>query len=776
MIQKIHNTQIIYTEAQKQIAEHISSFLEQQPNPARRCAVILISDEAVRDTQWQKEVRSLEKSVRLIPVGGTVDADYSDPEVIPPAIEELNFIRIDDDVCTNIWESIQIDNDFYNVRNTVLVNMDSWKVSGQDDAFLISEYFRVRKYRKTIRRKLLTENDPVFRKQLDGMQSYLNDSLKHARRIFLKKLRQRTTMILLALAIVGLVRLSDYMTRERKRAADETALLGKEPTEADAAENVIRILDGIDNKYIDTEIRARLMDELDDYLDMNWYTTPIGFNYRYPLSYAQIADNSRYLYTYAENGHLLKWDTWTGRIIENYDLSVQNVKAFHTSPSGKLSVYVTPDNYVMIGLLDGDVTHWYSNNAAFPFTEDGEITIVSDEDHFIVFDRENVFYYEVGETPRLRYYFVREIMEPEDYAFKAAEIDDDGFSAVFTSGNKIICYRVRTEESYQISLEASMDESCSPALKYGKFIFADKDGNIIVLDLETLESRSIGLILPEPEYLRFVDSHTLVYYDRILGTRLYETDQEAEIAEVFTSFDEISRLDAFGSTLICYANGIYICEPVDSLMPVRDTSGYSQVHVFTENHAESSGMVRSVSVTDENVIRLVLHVDTEDTVILLDGAHYFRVGDALTGARDYADEEKRYTVEPNYYEGKPVVVGIIDNGYGIVIGTQDGSFTELVFRNSGAYIDNTVYRIPSHSAVSEIIETDDCYLIKDLTGIYWKARLGWTANETPSLKLDQINAKLHNGVTKELLDSISQDTINDLGLVMMPGGDGKEWE
>ena len=165
MKQNVNNIQIIYTDNDSGIASDLSAFLKQKVGNSylsNDAAVIVVSDEATADPVWQKEVRGLNKAVRLVPLGGIVNADYNDPDVIPPRIEELNFIRIDEDLHQNLWESLTIDQDFYDVRNTVLVNMNSWLLSDKSESFLMADLNQVKKSLKKTDEKLASETDERF--------------------------------------------------------------------------------------------------------------------------------------------------------------------------------------------------------------------------------------------------------------------------------------------------------------------------------------------------------------------------------------------------------------------------------------------------------------------------------------------------------------------------------------------------------------------------------------------------------------------------------------
>ena len=54
---------------------------------AENAAVVLLSDEATGDAAWQDAVRSVPADFRMIPVGGTVQINYNDEEILPRRVQ-----------------------------------------------------------------------------------------------------------------------------------------------------------------------------------------------------------------------------------------------------------------------------------------------------------------------------------------------------------------------------------------------------------------------------------------------------------------------------------------------------------------------------------------------------------------------------------------------------------------------------------------------------------------------------------------------------------------
>ena len=82
-------------------------------------ALVFVSDEAVNNPIWQKTVRQIGDNVRLIPIGATENADYSNPEVVPPRVESINYIREDEFMLENILDSLMTEPEFYAIKSSL---------------------------------------------------------------------------------------------------------------------------------------------------------------------------------------------------------------------------------------------------------------------------------------------------------------------------------------------------------------------------------------------------------------------------------------------------------------------------------------------------------------------------------------------------------------------------------------------------------------------------------------------------------------------------------
>lgn len=786
MKELLNNIQIIYTETDAAIAENIFSFLKEKtgnrhlPSDA---AVIIVSDEATADPQWQKDVRSLNPAVRLVPAGAIVNADYSDPAVIPSRIEELNFIRIDEDLHQNLWDSLNLDQDFYNVRNAVLVNMNSWLISEESDAFLMTDYGQVRKCLRMVQNKAATETDERFQKQLHDMEDYLNRSLPVAKKLFFRTLRQRLTLVLAAAVLIAVVYAGITVISNLQRAARESALLGQDPSEANAAENFVLLSDGVNNSYIDESVRAALFNEMTSYLDLNWTTTPVGYNYKYRLYDPHFLGNEQYLMLTNENSHTLVFDTYTGKITQDFGGSSQPVKAYYVDLDNRYVIVVTTENQILFG--DADTSQWLTNNYEYPFTGNSDVRILARKGGIVIYDDKNEFYYTVDEETGIRpaTYLRTDTMGTDNYTIHDIKLyETETVSATEIEGEMSVYYSDHQGGMTGYSTGISGKPDCTASVSQNNMIFADKDGNVLLFEREKRGFHAIGLKLPDVRYLVLINDSVLAYHDTVLGTRLYDFRQQADLGEVLSGFRDITWLGAGEYTIMCYSDGAYHCQPLSTILPQTEIDETTVLKTYNTTSPADEGLLSNVRY-ENGLIRYEMDVVKEGQSLhlpyVLDGARLLPAGSAISD-RVLADADARgYQTEPLAWNKEVTVIGLTDGGLGFVVGTSDGQFREFSMEYNGFWLSDSSFQIPTRSAITAIHETETNYWLEDESHHYWYAGKRYPSHDEGStLLLDLMNEKMqmHGYFKQDLLDSVDPQTISDLGIQLMPGGDGKEWE
>ena len=785
-----HELEVIFsktTEADVEFAERICSYVGQADLRSKlndNVAVIVVSDMATSDPQWQERVRNIAPDVRLIPVGMLENVDYSDSEIIPQKIEELNFIRDDEYCLDNIADSMVLDSSFYEAKSAVLVNLGAWLVSKKSDAFLISDRRKVKQLRINLGKNGYSSHDTYFQDQMTSIDDYLLKSSKYAHKLLLANVRRHLGNTVLGMMAAMVVVVIAIVAPNLVRAANETALLAVDDDQQRAPYNLVKILDGINNPFIDNEIRLRFLSETESYLDMNWYNAPLGLNYKHNQTDAFLI-NDRYTMTSTDTGKLFTWDNRNGTLCSEGMLfkDERSLLAIDSLELDQGSVFTAVDeNFSVYFECDHQ---WVNSDRPYPFSGASPIRIDSDGDGIVVYDDKFLIYNElnIDGMPVQKGYLAENAYDGMDYRINCAEVTDGWFRAAVTVDG-IMQVEDRTldggAEWIRYDTEIAADPDCLAAIKKGRLVFADSEGYLQLWDIQNPNAapEPLGLRLPDPQSIAFADESTIVYHDSALGTRLYDIDRRIDLGEVLAATDNASRLSAIPTTVMCFSDNIYYTQPISTMLPHEKIDDSTAMHVFRGTSQTSNGQVRKAAVENGHILHIEMDVDGQTLNLAVDCQNYNHVGNAIASAEmmNGIENAQHFIVNPINCTGQPTTIGIIDDGYGIVVGCADGSFTELVFKPNGSFMKKATRKLPNGSPIVCIYEMSDRYYLQDEAGNYWYARLGWPGTEDGAYLLDSINDKMNIGMTQELLDSISKSTADSLNFDLAAGGDGKEWE
>lgn len=577
---------LIYTEENLDIKEKIEGFLtkrfgekEAQKAPYD-CAVIVISDAAVEDPQWQEEVRALSDSIRLIPVGGTIDADYNNPEVIPPTIEELNFIRINDEFLDHINESILLDEEFYRIRSEVLADMQPWIASGHADAFLMTESKRIKRDMDLMKKEKENTKEEVFLRQLQEIIGYLEASKKYAAKLRRKKIRRYASYSLFGLLLVAMISASVIFSMMYRRTAREMTVLTQDINAKDAGDRFTLLADALINPLITGTVRGHVYTEIEKYLDIDWLSQPIGLGYRKELSRAQLlGDNGSYLMVNTDSGTSLIWDTSSCTVYDTLEMPEGTLHSYYDEET---SSFVVVKENGEIGFLFGDGA-WLSNGIQYPFSGNEEVYIRTNGSYAVVYDDQYAysFAYETADEGdpaiRLISYITPDTAELEDYHIRAAGINTDGLTVLIEAQDEILFEYASAEGGSRYLLPLSMDSQCIPDIcEYGT-VFADTDGNVWLMREGDSTLYTTGLMLPNPGILRFADEDTILWYDQSFGSHLYDMMKEVDLGEIFVGLGDIEEITVSGDYAVCKSDGAYRLQSIASVLSPEQLSPLEQL-------------------------------------------------------------------------------------------------------------------------------------------------------------------------------------------------------
>ena len=704
----------------------------------RDAAVVFVSDAAVRDEVWQRRVRGLAGDVRRIPVGGTQDADYSDPQVIPPELERINFIPSDGRYADSVWESLTTDESFFELRSRLLSSMQAWELSNRSEAFLLDSLSEIRRSLRAVQEKRAAETDAYFAAGLDRLADYLKRSRRYARRERIRRLWAGTrlaAMIAAAILMIGLyLAVSPYLTRVKTA----SILLLSDSGDVLAPVSAVKLTDGIYNPLVPDEIKPALYSDLVGYLDQNWPNTAISPYYRWALNDAVLSPGEESLLTADGKGHAILWELCSGAVLRDDAVSEEPLSAIDLSEDGSLAVCADAAGFLYAQRGGGD---WVRSAEPFDIPFFSSVRLRCTGDRAAVRVPEGLLLFSVsasGETALISSFPFDSVL---CFAFSGDELE----AAVVLDG---ALYAASVDADGSLSLTPvplTPYSAFTPAVRDGVFLLADESGALWVFSARDESLAPSGIASQSPIAAAFLGGGAVAVHDRNLGTRLFDLTIGVELGEALASAPALDELSARGSTVLGKGSYLYHSEDVSSLLPA---SADGIVRSHTGRNGTSGGTVREVSIDGGGrvTLRLALADGVTETEIAPEGG----------------------------FGGTPCTAAVTADGTTAAIGTENGCFLELTFTGEGSWTVTARRTLPTRTPVAAIHETADGYLLEDAGGFLWKARSGRGAVTYPGL-VAAVREKLCSGFSDDIRTVVSDELLEQLEVDWMPGHDGKEW-
>lgn len=770
------------------------------------CAVIFISDTATGNQDWQHQVRDLPSGMRLIPVGRLKDVDYNDPEILPPSIGEINFIVWNEHSFSNILDSLITSPEFYHLKNHLMIRYNSWIIAHYEGN-LLTDRKQIAEYHKQIEKKLASEKDPEMRRQLEGLLEYLKASDIYTRKIKRRQIWRWTGRGILAAAVIALLLGIRFLSKYYHRATYTNLVVSINASDGEPSVNAIKMVESITNPFSADSAKQIAYARLVDLLDRVWEQNPIGINYNYLLNDYAIPEGDRYLWTADNNGNAILWDTWDGTVKEREQLSIDPlmliiVQTEEETEGEDLFVRVQNENAAAVD-ANGEVflrrNGSWSRTGTFcrldPQNARGELL----NDRLLVWSRDGAELYEVQENSLVPAGSLQADQIPDEGSGKTVERllqavmqeDDTVLLAASVEGQLHLlrwdgtgCYG-----DFPTGIEVS--ELSQADLKGSLLVVSDTEGQ--VYRVQDQDVRKIPLVLRKPLALRIVNDETIVYHERNMGTGLYDMQYRFDYGDVLGMLTTVSEMKAGKEMLTALIS--YDCHSVSlkELLPVpaeevAETVVQERFDSAAAEAAEKEAVIRSIRVTQNGLLHLVVSLKGEETDVVLDPAGILENESGYqynTAQEDLPDSWSEYDQEPYRRKAVPQVVGLLyvppgennDTAYSYALaGMDDGTFAEIgIQKDTGVSVCTCLHQIPSRSPIVSIEKTENGYLLTDKLGLVWRCRSG-ISTETEKGICEAVKEKLHTGVTANLLELVSPEIQQKLGLRVYPGGDGKEWE
>lgn len=751
------------------------NILQSDNRIAQDSAIILVSDSAVEDEEWQAQVARISEDVRIIPVSSTRNADYTNPEQIPSKIKEINYISMDGKHLENIWDSLITEKEFYMIKSMLLLNKSVWIFSKKSEDFLLTDSKTIKQYLLLFQEKLQMESNSYFYQELFEITDYLTTSMKYSRRLLKRKIINYIKRINTVIVVIACFVLFRELLDLRNRLTHTNIVISVGASAEVAPISSIKLVDGITNPYISDEKRYELYQTLSEHLNLNWHNSVVGGNYKWPLNDAQIASDERYVWSANGNGTIAKWDTYTGKIVEKTNVSAKPLSSIAVSEHEKLFVAIDCDGYIFKKANDGS---WEKSPRPYeiPFYSETDVSCNEEKNWAAVADTRGTlrwFDFQSG---------IDLIWEAQFDKIFCTELTSAGLEAAVGRNGALYDIYIRADGTVdEIGIPIDIDSSCSMDIRNGVIVMADSKFQIVTWSRAEPEIKHpAGIVLSRPLCLCFLNDQVIIYYDRNTGTHLYDLKRRLDLGSILESAAIVSSLSASQNTVMAYtfATTQYLTENIQALLPLDQLNSNDVYAVYTEKAMSSDGRIQHASIEHEYMIHVDLRLKERDITVMIDSANRFYIGEAQ---RDQSlvqtdDLELIYYVDkPVNFVGKPTVIGIAHDGEVLLVGGSDGSFYELIFSETGRILRGAKLQIPSHASITAIYQTAKHYYLEDSTGTFWSTRIGYDSL-TPEGAVAAVKEKLHCAATEGIRKSVSKETLKILDVAILPGGGIKEWE
>ena len=736
-------------------------------------AVILISDEAVANSSWHQAIDNLDKETRIIPIGETSDkVDYSDPNIMPPQIGEVNFIRLDENYLVNVLDSLTTGPAFYVVKNRLQAQAEQWERSGHLSQFFETSVKRVTEDIRIIEQKLATEVDPALQSRLAKISFFLNENLKFSKKLRRQRVRRYSFRVTLLVAAIFFIILARQATESLIRTQYSSVNLsgGVQDTAPDV--NAIKIIELIESDFTQSAgIQKYAYKTLISYLYMDWPYTTLGMNHEcYPLTTA-FSTQSNEILSANMDGTVACWNRESGQTVWHNNVSPFSLSLIATDEEPFFIAVTDIENnlYVKRGDLNSS---WMELDSSLGFTSVG-LALSSRDNSVLVYGRNKIAIVSVHDG----FCSLSAMVEFEEIAV-AAQNQEEGVCALVLENNQ--WQFIKLIDGQQVSSLPIPSEAVESAAMYYDevLVFLNSHNQLNAwIPGENNSAIPLGLSLQYLVDLEMADSDTLVYADRNAGIRVHNipsgVDSEVSFYGQRTYVDDIS---VSGEHIAIVSGGWIMTQNITSLTPL-DVVPVDAVELNRDIALIENSSITSLRIESEYLI--VMEAEYPETgqveCFVLDPSN------RASGVSDERLTELTANLPEGYFrffdtlsfEGTPVFLGLSSDGTIVTVGSSDGVI------QSFTYIDGAIQsvgrkQIPSCLPISNVYYSETCLWAVDSESMVWPVDLPRPYRSIDDLVL-AVKEKIHNQYSPDLLSIISPNLAKRLDLEIARGADGELW-
>lgn len=734
-------------------------------------AIIILSDAATLDENWQSTVRQLDHDVRMIPLDSTSERlDYNNPEVVPAEIQKLNRFKYDEKVLENLEESLFTDPIFYDAKSSLLVMVNAWETSYRSAEYLMTDFKQMRRDTPMIKAKLKQEKEERLLTELQDIDYFLRKSwiafwVRTAKGV----LRNAFTIGLLAvvgvliyLAVVFGPDVQNLMRGQRDMAH------GVRPEWADS-EAIALLNSGSNNLALQLsgyEIRRDITHLLAEYLDIHWEHSELGVLYMHALNDVAFSADTDFIWSANGDGALTKWNRISAGIEERFPVSESPLDLMGITPDESKIVAVDFDSRLFLLQIGSDrfnrqeIPHQLAELRWLDLTADGSMIAVANRQMLQIIDTESVMVIAEADFEEILF------LDRSESSFALVIEEDEAISYIEINGTGV---------TIQQPIPIDLLNANAIAVQDGKVALINNNNELVVWDVnDPGEVIHTGQIILRPLGLTFINEYTLAFNDLDMGCFVYDFEAGILIDRIFNSAPVVRKLASYNNQILGHTLTSTHSQDLSRMLPLRNIDHLDVIAVHRSNYdSNENGFIQEARTLENGMVELNFSngghkiIDVNSNII---AGPAQRDLDFFLGLPDHS----RVSFVPLvHFAGRPTVVGLLDDYGSMFVASSNGVFYELGYHQT--ITENTSrFIIPSHSPIVAVHQTKDGYYLEDKMGLYWFTRRAY--NQSWDELIDEVRDRISRVYPRELIESIDPTLRERLGLIEDPAADGRRWE
>ena len=629
----------------------------------------------------------------------------------------------------------------------------AWEASGRDSDYLMADPARVRRMQSL----LADAGNPVGISQRAA--AFIAASLGATRLFRRRKYRRWAIRAAVAVVVVIVIVTGIAAVRRLDKAAFSDAVLGFDSTGSNDPVAALRAAGAVERLLRDgQDVPLGAFRRLTDILARPWILASLGSQWDVAVNGSVFAADGRHIYFADGRGTITLWDPDTMSTVWRRQVSAESLYWLFGSPDGRWVAAIDADDQLSLF----DTEPW--RRVAVLDGVSGVVSLAVD-----------------GSGSHVAYL----TGSGELYAATAGSADRPRlvrhFDATYDVGRRGTApvALVRDGDELQI-MDALTGEALDRALVPGSENEAaalGPDGTTVAVagaDRQLWFGQGLGDLRPTGHALLgavltlAVSPLGDVVYDTVAQSgQLFDTTTGVLLGTICEASRSAERysFSPDGRRVVCGFPPTVAVQDLDDLRPLPRTPDDADMFRSGSARGSAAGPVQSIEVQPSQLIRVSIHSDDGDVEHYLDPMG--RAFNPRAADSDWPtfEEAPSFSLDPQF-AGTPTVVGVDDAAGTILVGSSDGTVTELDVLDNGQLYRTSRWTTPDGGPVTAIGWSADGrrVLAETGNGNVWQGFSCRGCRRDPELVLDAIADRWLGCGTPDALTLVQDETIARLRL------------